>query len=150
VNTHFEAFDSNESSNTTNKDTTVGRGQIREAQAKEIVGAGGPGRSKLPVILVGDLNSDVKTEVQKGDALAYRAMLKGGFVERATLKNGCCLNANVLTGGGAKDFDHKVDHVMTNAPKKVTLLSSAVTGTKKVNGFWDSDHQGVFSALRLR
>jgi hypothetical protein len=149
VNTHLEAFD-NQPQNTTNHDTQVGNGEVRQAQAKELVATGGPAAGKLPVILLGDLNSDVKTEVKPGDGLAYRALLDSKFVERATNKTGCCLNADVLTGGSPKDFDHKVDHVMTNAPRKVTLVSSALTGTKKSNGFWDSDHQGVVSILTLK
>jgi endonuclease/exonuclease/phosphatase family metal-dependent hydrolase len=152
VNTHLEAFD-NSTTNTTNTDKQVGNGQIREAQAKELVAKGGPARSKLPVILVGDLNSDVRTEVKPGDSLAYRAMLKAKFVERALVKpNGCCLNGDVLTtsgGGSPKDFDHKVDHVMTNAPKKVKLLAGSVTGRTPVNGFYDSDHAGLVSVLRI-
>ena len=36
---------------------------------------GGPATSKLPVILVGDLNSDVKTEVKPG---AYAVFIGGG------------------------------------------------------------------------
>ena len=147
VNAHLEAFDNNPSSNNTNKDTTVTNGQIREAQAKELVEKA---KSKLPVILVGDMNSDVKTEVKPGDALAYRALLDAKYVERSTSKNGCCLNADVLTGGNPKDFDHRVDHIMTSAPKKVTLVKSSLTGTKKSGGFWDSDHQGLVSTLRLR
>jgi endonuclease/exonuclease/phosphatase (EEP) superfamily protein YafD len=151
VNTHLEAFDNNPG-NHTNKNTDVGNGAIRQAQAKELVKAGGPAVSRRPVILLGDLNSDVKTEVKQGDALAYRALLKAGFAGRATTTFGCCLNADVLTtfgGGKLKDFDHIVDHVITNAPKKVKLLSSVVTGRNPVNGFWDSDHAGLFSALRV-
>ncbi len=152
VNTHLEAFD-NQASNHTSKETDVGNGQIREAQSRELFAKGGPATGKLPVILVGDLNSDKKTEVKPGDALAYDALLGAGFVERATSNPlGCCLNANVLTSGGGgniSDFDHKVDHVMTNAPKKVKLVSSGVTGRSPVNGFWDSDHAGLFSALKL-
>jgi endonuclease/exonuclease/phosphatase family metal-dependent hydrolase len=154
VNTHLEAFDNSPNGNPTNTDKTVGNGEIRQAQAKELVASGGPARSKLPVILLGDLNSDVKTEVKKGDGLAYRALLDAKFVERSTYKPlGCCLQADVLTtsgGGDAKTFNHKVDHVMTNAPKKVKLVSSGITGLKPVNGFWDSDHAGVVSTLQLR
>ncbi|MFL5839605.1 MAG: hypothetical protein ACJ77Z_04040 [Thermoleophilaceae bacterium] len=152
VNTHLEAFDNNPS-NHTNKGTDVGNGEIRQAQAGELVKAGGPATSKLPVILLGDLNSDVKTEVKVGDGLAYRALLTARFRERATTQPfGCCLNANVLkTSGGGKvaDFDHIVDHVMTNAPKKVKLLGSAITGRKPAFGFWDSDHAGLLSSLRI-
>lgn len=152
VNTHLEAFDNNPS-NHTNKGTDVGNGEIRQAQAGELVKAGGPATSKLPVILLGDLNSDVKTEVKVGDGLAYRALLTARFRESATTQPfGCCLNANVLkTSGGGKvaDFDHIVDHVMTNAPKKVKLLGSAITGRKPAFGFWDSDHAGLLSSLRI-
>jgi endonuclease/exonuclease/phosphatase family metal-dependent hydrolase len=151
VNTHLEAFDNN-AANHTNKGADVGNGEVRQAQASELVKVGGPAVSSLPVILLGDLNSDVKTEVKKGDALAYRALLNAKFTERATAKPfGCCLNANVLkTSGGGKvtDFDHIVDHVMTNS-KKVKLLSSTITGRKPVGGYWDSDHAGLFSALKV-
>jgi endonuclease/exonuclease/phosphatase family metal-dependent hydrolase len=151
VNAHLEAFDNSPNGNPTNSDTTVGNGEIRQAQAKELVK--GPGRSRLPVVALGDFNSDVRTEVKKGDGLAYRALLAGGFVERSTYNPlGCCLNADVLTtsGGGKRaDFNHKVDHVMTNKPKKVKLRSSAITGLTPVNGFWDSDHAGVLSVLKV-
>ena len=153
VNAHLEAFDNSPNGNPTNTNETVGNGEIREAQAKELIVGGGPASSRLPVILLGDLNSDVKTEVKKGDGLAYRALLDAKFVERSTYNPlGCCLNADVLTtsgGGKPSDFDHKVDHVMTNKPKKVKLLSSAITGLTPVNGFWDSDHAGVLSVLRV-
>jgi endonuclease/exonuclease/phosphatase family metal-dependent hydrolase len=153
VNAHLEAFDNSPNGNLTNSDQTVGNGEIRQAQAKELVATAGAARSKLPVVLLGDLNSDVKTEVKKGDGLAYRALLDAKFAERSTyVPLGCCLNADVLTtaGGGRRaDFDHKVDHVMTNAPKKVKLLSSTITGLTPVNGFWDSDHAGVLSVLKV-
>ena len=64
----------------------------------------------------------------------------------------CCLNSSLLAvgaGGSVSDFDHQVDHIMTSAPAQVTLLRSTVTGLQPANGFWDSDHAGVFSALRF-
>ena len=153
VNVHFEAFDSG-SANSTNKDTTVGNGQVREAQAKELVGSGGPAaKGRLPVILVGDLNSDTTTEVRKDDSLAYRAVLAAGFKRLA--KNRpftCCLNASLITttgGGKFSDFDHTVDHVLTNTPRRIKLIDSKVTGQRPVRGFWNSDHAGLFSALRF-
>lgn len=149
VDTHLEAFD-NSPMNDTNKGTSVGNGQVRQAQARELVARGGPARSRLPVILVGDLNSDVRTKVKPGDELAYRALLDAHFVERSTSKNGCCLKADVLDGGSPKDFDHRVDHIMTSSPSRVKVVRSALTGTKKHKGFWDSDHQGLYSVLRLR
>ena len=66
VNLHHEAFDSS-NSNTTNQGSTVGQGQIREAQAKSLIAPGGPVTGKLPVVLVGDLNSDDDTVGNDGD-----------------------------------------------------------------------------------
>jgi hypothetical protein len=39
---------------------------------------------------------------------------------------------------------------MTRDPQDVKLKTSAVTGRQPVNGFWDSDHAGLFSALYFK
>ncbi len=136
VNTHLEAF----------------QPLIRAAQAGELVAPGGPATSSLPVILVGDLNSDDDT-VEGADRLAYEALLAAGMVNRGTDDPlSCCLNSSLLAegaGGSVADFDHQVDHVMTRDPSQVTLRSSTVTGLLPVNGFWNSDHAGVFSSLSV-
>jgi endonuclease/exonuclease/phosphatase family metal-dependent hydrolase len=136
VNTHLEAFDPT----------------VREAQAKELVAPGGPATGDLPVILVGDINSDDDT-VDPAQRGAYLALLAAGFVSRSTDDPlSCCLDSPFLAvgkGGDVSDFDHQVDHVLTNAPSLITLQSSLVTGLLPVNGFWNSDHAGVFSALRF-
>ncbi len=101
VNTHLEAF---------------GDPTIREAQAEELVAPGGAATGDLPVILVGDLNSDDDT-VQGGDRLAYQALTDAGFGERSTDDPlSCCLDTSILTDdfGSVSDFDHQVDHVLTN------------------------------------
>jgi endonuclease/exonuclease/phosphatase family metal-dependent hydrolase len=150
VNTHLEAFD-NQESNHTNQNTDVGNGQVRLAQAKELVANGGPATGSLPVILVGDLNSDIRTPLKPGDQAAHRSLLNAGFVDRGTYSPlSCCLNSSLLTadgGGSVSDFDHLVDHVMTDDPTHVSLIRSTVTGRFPVNGFWDSDHAGIASAL---
>jgi endonuclease/exonuclease/phosphatase family metal-dependent hydrolase len=150
VNTHLEAFD-NQASNHTNQNTNVGNGRVRLAQAKELIAPGGPATGSLPVFLVGDLNSDVRTPIKPGDQLAHRSLLNAGFVQRDTYSPlSCCLDASVLTAGGGgsvSDFDHKVDHVLTDAPARVNLVRSSVTGRFPVNGFWSSDHAGIASAL---
>lgn len=141
VDTHLESFDNQ-----------AEFPSIRSLQASELVAPGGPATSKLPVILVGDLNSDVKTEVKPGDGQAYRVLTQAGFRERSTYKPlGCCIESSYdLRGGSAAEFNHKVDHIMTSDPKQVKLLASKVTGRKKQNGYWDSDHAGLFSSLDLR
>jgi endonuclease/exonuclease/phosphatase family metal-dependent hydrolase len=142
VNTHLESFD-----------PAALVPSIRALQAAELVAPGGPATGSLPVVLVGDLNSDDDT-VSPGDQQAYRVLLEAGFVERSTNDPlGCCLNSSLLAegaGGSVADFDHQVDHVMTNDPSGITLERSEVTGLLPVNGYWDSDHAGLFSALRFQ
>ena len=141
VNTHLEAFD-----------PAALVPSIRALQAAELVAPGGPATGSLPVVLVGDLNSDDDT-VSPGDQQAYRVLLEAGLVERSTDDPlSCCLNSSLLAegaGGSVSDFDHQVDHVMTNDPADIKLERSEVTGLLPVNGFWDSDHAGLFSALRF-
>jgi hypothetical protein len=141
VNTHLEAFD-----------PAALVPSIRSLQAGELVAPGGPATGTLPVVLLGDLNSDDDT-VEPGDQQAYNALVNAGFVERSTnVPLGCCLKSSLLTegaGGSVADFDHQVDHVLTNDPSDITLRSSTVTGLLPVNGFWSSDHAGLFSSLRF-
>ncbi|HEX5929167.1 MAG TPA: endonuclease/exonuclease/phosphatase family protein [Solirubrobacterales bacterium] len=136
VNTHLEAF----------------HPLIRQAQAAELVAPTGPATSELPVVLVGDLNSDDDT-VEGADRLAYETLLAAGMVNRSTDDPlSCCLKSSLLEvgkGGSEADFDHQVDHILTRDPEDVTLQSSAVSGIQPVNGFWNSDHAGVFSTLRF-
>jgi endonuclease/exonuclease/phosphatase family metal-dependent hydrolase len=142
VDTHLESFD---------PQTVVP--SIRAQQATELVAPSGPATNPLPVILVGDMNSDTKTAVQPGDGQAYEALVKGGMRERSTYEPlGCCLDTALLPvadGGAASQFDHKVDHIMTRDPKQIKLVKSSVTGRKPANGFWDSDHAGLFSELKI-
>jgi endonuclease/exonuclease/phosphatase family metal-dependent hydrolase len=142
VDTHLESFD---------PQTVVP--SIRAQQATELVAPSGPATTPLPVILVGDMNSDTKTAVQPGDGQAYEALVKGGMRERSTYEPlGCCLDTALLPvadGGAASQFDHKVDHIMTRDPKQIKLVKSSVTGRKPANGFWDSDHAGLFSELKI-
>jgi endonuclease/exonuclease/phosphatase family metal-dependent hydrolase len=136
VNTHLEAF----------------QPLVRQAQAAELVAPTGPATSDLPVVLVGDLNSDDDT-VEGADRLAYETLLAAGMVERSTDDPlSCCLKSSLLKvgeGGSEADFDHQVDHIMTRDPEEITLEDSAVSGIQPVNGYWDSDHAGLFSALRF-
>jgi endonuclease/exonuclease/phosphatase family metal-dependent hydrolase len=142
VNTHLEAFD-----------PAPLVPSIRAQQAAELVAPDGPATSSLPVVLLGDLNSDDDT-VAPGDQQAFRALLEAGMVERSSADPlSCCLKSSLLAedaGGSVADFDHQVDHVMTRDPQDVKLEDSEVTGLLPVDGFWNSDHAGVFSALRFK
>jgi endonuclease/exonuclease/phosphatase family metal-dependent hydrolase len=141
-NTHFEAFD----------DETE-TPSIRQLQAQELAGIAtdpsyGYSVSK-PVILLGDLNSDDDTVVPD-DQKAYRALLDAGFTERSTDDPLSCCVSDLFTSPPS-EFDHQVDHVMTDQTRKrVKLLKSTVTGRAQVNGIYPSDHAGVVSKLRLK
>jgi endonuclease/exonuclease/phosphatase family metal-dependent hydrolase len=151
VNTHLEAFDS-QGSNTTNQGTTLGRGDIRAAQATQLVGPGGPAKSKGPVILLGDMNSDDDTVQPNGDRNAYAALTAGGFSERSTANPlSCCLNDPFLVGGpnSINDFDHQVDHVLANK-KKIKFVKGFVDGRAPVNGLYPSDHAALTSVLKIK
>lgn len=136
ANTHFEAFD----------DETQ-RPSIRALQAQEFLA--GPAKGKKPVIILGDFNSNVPP-VQPGDEQAFQTLLDGGFRSVALTQPITCCVSNVFTAPPS-EFDHQVDHIMTNQPKsKVKLVNSSATGREQVNGIYNSDHAGVFSTLKLK
>lgn len=137
VNTHFEAFD----------DETE-TPSIRQLQATELGEPGGYAESRKPTVLVGDLNSDDNT-VAPNDQKAYRALLDFGWVPRSTEFPMSCCVSNLFTSHHS-EFDHHIDHVMTDTPKQVKKRSASVTGRRQVNGIYPSDHAGVVSKLRIR
>jgi hypothetical protein len=148
VNLHHEAFDSS-GSNTTNTGATVGQGEVRQAQAQSLVAPGGAATGKLPVVLVGDLNSDDDTVGDDGDVLAYNTYTAAGFRPVDTSNPmSCCLSDPNLVGGSLADFDHHIDHVMTNSGK-VKFKKGFVTGLGPVSGLYPSDHAGVTSLLNI-
>jgi endonuclease/exonuclease/phosphatase family metal-dependent hydrolase len=140
VATHLEAFD-----------PAVLHPSIRALQAAELVAPGGPVSGDRLVVLAGDFNSDDDTVVPD-DQQAYRVLLAAGLAERTAADElSCCIESSYdLTTGSAAEFDHQVDHIMTNAPEQVQLLDSFATGRTMQHGYWDSDHAGVVSVLRIR
>jgi endonuclease/exonuclease/phosphatase family metal-dependent hydrolase len=142
VNTHLEAFDS-QGSNQTNQGTSLGKGDVRAAQATQLVGPGGAANSTRP---------DDNTVANNGDRNAYNALLAGGFSERSTANPlGCCLNDPFLVGGpnSINDFDHQVDHVLANK-NKIKFVKGFVDGRAPVNGLYPSDHAALTSVLKIK
>jgi hypothetical protein len=150
VNTHFEAFDSQVSNNSSNGNSYP-KGGVREAQAKQLVGPGGPA-SKSHTILVGDLNSDfpINGNQAPGDALAYQAITAAGLSERAIEPPpfGCCIEDPNLANPSSAGITHRVDHIMSN-DKQVKFKKGGLTSTYG-NGLWSSDHFGVWSQLLIK
>ena len=152
VDTHLESFDS-VASNAGSDGQTYPKGGVREAQAKQLVAPGGPATSRLPSVLVGDLNSDFPVngdQVFPGDALAFQAILAGGFSERALTPPpfGCCIQDANLANPSSAGITHRVDHIMSNN-SKVKFKRGAITSTY-ANGLWSSDHFGVASQLLIK
>lgn len=128
----------------------------RNAQAKELVGRGGPLRVKgKPVILVGDMNSDPNGDESDPDAVN---ILKGGGLfdlwPRIVKRDpgfSCCLNQSDAMDPTPAGFDHRIDLIFS----KPALRGSGgkVVGKqlsdRAANGLWPSDHAGVVLTLRL-
>jgi endonuclease/exonuclease/phosphatase family metal-dependent hydrolase len=126
VNTHLEAYSAD----------------FRLKQAQELVK--GPLRSKLPTILIGDLNSGPNLPKPE-DRPPYLAIARAGFKEERTPKFSCCFNELTDKSG----WDHNVDHIM--AKPKLKLVRSFITGAETTPaGVHPSDHGGVVSVLRLK
>ena len=152
VHTHLEAFDNDPQQNTMLDTTTdpptqtvVGNAVVRAIQANELVT--GPAKARIPVVLIGDLNSNVPG-VKPGDAKAFKRIRAAGFKRRSTQEPPSCCIEDEGTGTIA-DFDHVVDHIMAKPGRKIRLVSSSVVGRTTVHGLFPSDHAGVFSALRM-
>lgn len=138
TNVHLEAFDDREE-----------RPSIRARQAQELVDK--TKTTAIPGVTVGDFNSDYPGLVP-GDEQAYLVMKRNGYRSVGTRHPmSCCIEGSydLKTGGSKKDFDHRVDQILTPTPDRVQRLRSWVTGRNKHNGYWDSDHAGVVSDLLI-
>ena len=176
VNTHLEAFgdDKNQVVDCMTEpapEYASNPVSIRCSQAKELYETA-IGPSRLPVIALGDFNSNDESDWDPncpstanvegtlagnnggvcGDEFAYRALTTLGMRNVSTSDPlSCCLNSDMLAAGNgsAADFDHHIDHILTRNQDPVRLLNSSVSGLAPVNGFWNSDHAGVYSKLRI-
>jgi endonuclease/exonuclease/phosphatase family metal-dependent hydrolase len=133
VNTHLESFFAG----------------TRTAQATELMDASGAVDTSLPVILLGDLNSDPAAPV--ADAAAYNVITDAGFADRGVELNTCCFGESI-TDPPPADFGSRIDHVLSRGA--VTELTSRLVGVKpelRTNtGLWPTDHGGVVSRLKVR
>lgn len=145
INTHLEAF----------------HAYFRNQQARELVEPAfqGPGATSMPVILVGDLNSDPANdadETQPSPAPAkqsdaYNTVVGNGYADRGVTENTCCHDDDLLNAPPAA-FYTRIDHVMTKGKvaKRNALLVGADAAMRTPTGLWPSDHGGVVSALTVR
>lgn len=132
VNTHLESF----------------LAPVRNAQAEQLAGRGGPLDSRRPVVLLGDLNSDPDGTSSGDSSEAYRLMIADGFADRGVSRNTCCWSDDLL--GGA--LTTRLDHVLVRPPGKGlgARRTGAANSPLTAAGQFPSDHTGVFSRLRFR
>lgn len=126
---------------------------FRSAQAGELVA--GPLNTSLPVILVGDLNSDpdiAPTGPFDGtsDWGAYRTIAAAGLVETGNTAKTFGHQADLLDLPGAIPFTERIDHIMTR-PSTFGLLTNKLVGNDAANrtpgGLWPSDHGGLVAGF---
>lgn len=146
IDTHLEAF----------------LADTRLDQAKELVGKGGPTRTKLPTFLLGDMNSDAKGDPDgNGDPKPYRVIRKAGFRDAWTEIKGkakgyaCCLTRETADDPPPFPADHRIDHIFTKAGRsaKIKGLRARLVGltpkNRTASGLWPSDHGGWFGKFKL-
>jgi hypothetical protein len=135
VNSHFEAFDPNET--------------VRVQQAQELLD--GPLATELPVMLLGDFNSDAED-----DGLAYDILIdKGGFEDAWETANPgdpgltCCHAADLRNED--LDLRSRIDLILVRDGVRVRELERVGVdpAMRTASGLWPSDHAGVVGRLMI-
>jgi endonuclease/exonuclease/phosphatase family metal-dependent hydrolase len=121
---------------------------VSEAQSRELLA--GPANTRLPVVLLGDLNSRPDGSTTKSYANLISAGFEDAWAEAYPGSAGltCCHGEDLRDIGGP--FSERIDYVLTRGGFRA--LRGAVTGeaeSSRVGGLWPSDHGGLWMSLRL-
>jgi hypothetical protein len=153
VNTHLEAFG----------DPTEAKCLQAQELYERVIS-----QTALPVLAVGDFNSDDDTvdgdnstpqlDGTGWDRCAYLSLVDNGMRSlTGNASDSCCLAGPLLDKkvGYEADFDHHIDHILTNSTKFSRVGPTKVTGNKpfRTTGsgpYWGSDHAGVYQTVKLR
>ena len=139
---------------TTHLDPISGAAQV--AQANEFLA--GPGGTSLPVIWVGDFNSNAEGTVITGvpDATAtYGNIIAAGFSDAWRTKHPadpgftCCHDTDLLNPTPA--LTARIDLVLTKGVfgvEEATIVGDEVAD-RLPSGLWPSDHAGVVVSFQL-
>jgi endonuclease/exonuclease/phosphatase family metal-dependent hydrolase len=132
ITTHLESFDR----------------ATAEAQARELVA--GPAQTRLPIILLGDLNSRPDGSTSQAYpilvAAGFRDAWAGAYPDAPGLT--CCHGVDLRDS--TKPLTERIDYVLTRGG--FTAVRGAVTGaapSSRIGGLWPSDHGGLWMTLRL-
>jgi endonuclease/exonuclease/phosphatase family metal-dependent hydrolase len=132
---------------------------VREAQAAEILA--GPVVTNLPVVVVGDLNSNSNGDFSTP---AYASFIGAGFHDAWLEANpgstvSTCCNAELLTNPTFPEDDFgRIDHVLYRGARDFRPLDADLFGTDPAtdrvsNGLtliWPSDHAAVAATLQIQ
>jgi endonuclease/exonuclease/phosphatase family metal-dependent hydrolase len=119
------------------------------AQGQEL--AAGPGRTTLPTVLLGDLNS----RADGTGTPTYANLVAAGFQDAWSEAHPgdvgltCCHGDNLRELGGP--FYSRIDYVLLR--NGFRAIGAGIVGEdprERSSGLWPSDHAGVWARLRLR
>ncbi len=122
---------------------------VQVEQGKELLR--GPAATRLPVVLVGDLNSRADGSGTPTRANFLGAGFRDAWLDAYPRRPGltCCHGEDLREPGGP--FYSRIDYVLARSGFRG--LRGAVVGeqpaSRTANGLWPSDHAGVWLTLRL-
>jgi endonuclease/exonuclease/phosphatase family metal-dependent hydrolase len=131
-------------------------GVTQQLQANEFLA--GPGSTTLPIVWVGDFNSDAEGTVITGVPSAtatYGSILASGYADTWAARHAslagftCCQATNLLNP--TSTLTERVDLVLTRGPfrvGKVSLVGDEASD-RLPSGLWPSDHAGVVVTVEL-
>lgn len=131
-------------------------GIAQQLQANEFLA--GPGRTRLPIIWVGDFNTDAEETVITGVPSAtatYGSIAASGFSDAWSVRHPsdpgftCCQATNLMNSSST--LTERVDLVFTRGPLHIgkASLVGDQTSDRLPSGLWPSDHAGVVVTLEL-
>jgi hypothetical protein len=135
-------------------------GSLQMNQADEFLA--GPGQTSLPIVWVGDFNSDAERAIAPGTppgtppaTPTYQHIIETGFVDAWKAGNPgqpgftCCQGPDLKNA--LSSLDGRIDLVLTRGP--IRVVSASLVGADPSNrlpsGLWPSDHAGVVVTLEL-
>jgi endonuclease/exonuclease/phosphatase family metal-dependent hydrolase len=122
---------------------------IRTLQARELLA--GPASGDVPVIIAGDLNSDVGSR-------PYNTLIGGGLLDTwAALFPGnpgftCCQVPPDTIVNPVSKLHNRVDQILTSdglVPLSETILGGDPSARIPPTGLWPSDHAGLTATLEI-
>jgi endonuclease/exonuclease/phosphatase family metal-dependent hydrolase len=131
-------------------------GVAQQLQANEFLA--GPGSTTLPIVWVGDFNSDAEGTAITGVPSAtatYESIVASGYADAWAARHSsnpgltCCQAINLLNS--TSTLNERVDLVLTRGPfhvGKASLVGDEASD-RLPSGLWPSDHAGVVVTLEL-